>query len=137
MGIKYCMEGFIKYLKIYMVGHSNQGFTDHSVSGRSLILRSVITIAEDNMQDQHSSCITGYNYTNVHLTSLIWRGAEMYIFFYVFLPYTVQDMSTVSYLGLYISMDSLTLMLPSFSQIHFTKAQDNINVLLEQMKMAT
>ncbi len=61
MGIKYSMEGFIKYLKINTVGNPKQGFTDHSASGRSLILRSVITIADDNMQDQHCSCIAGYD----------------------------------------------------------------------------
>ncbi len=49
MGIKYSMEGFIKYLKINTVGNSKRGFTDHNASGRSLILRSVITIADDNM----------------------------------------------------------------------------------------
>ncbi len=46
----------------------------------------------------------------VHLTSLIWRGTEI-----VFLTYTVQDVRIVRYLGLYINMDSLTLMLASFS----------------------
>ncbi len=54
------MEGFIKYLKIKMVGNSKRGFTDHNASGRSFILRSVITIMDDNMQDQHCSCIAGY-----------------------------------------------------------------------------
>ncbi len=34
-------------------------------------------------------------------------------------------------------MDSLTLTLASFSQINLAKAQDNINVLLEQMKIGT
>ncbi len=38
---------------------------------------------------------------------------------------------------LYISMDSLTLTLASFSQRYLAKAQDNINVLLEQMKIVT
>ncbi len=61
MGNKYSMEGFIKYLKINMVGNLKRGFTDHIASGRSLILRSVITIANDNMQDQHCSCIAGYD----------------------------------------------------------------------------
>ncbi len=32
-------------------------------------------------------------------------------------------------------MDSLTLTLASFSQKYLAKAQDNINVLLEQMKV--
>ncbi len=42
MGIKYSMEGFIKYLKINMMGNSK--FTDHNASGRSLIiLRSQMT----------------------------------------------------------------------------------------------
>ncbi len=57
--------------------------------------------------------------------------------FYVFLTYTVQDARTVRYWGLYISLDSLTLTLASFSQRCLTKAQDNINVLLEQMKIVT
>ncbi len=60
MGIKYSMEEFIKYLKINTVGNSKRGFTDHNASERSLILRSV-TIADDNMQDQHCSCIAGYD----------------------------------------------------------------------------
>ncbi len=46
-------------------------------------------------------------------------------------------MRSVRYLGLYISMDSLTLMLASLSQRYLAKAQDNINVLLEQMKSVT
>ncbi len=48
-------------------------------------------------------------------------------FFYVFLTYTVQDVRTVLYLILYISMDSLTLTLASFSQRYLAKTQDNIN----------
>ncbi len=44
---------------------------------------------------------------------------------------------SVHYLGLYVSMDSLTLMLASLSQRYLDKAQDNINVLLEQMKSVT
>ncbi len=40
MGIKYSMEGFIKYFKINTVGNSKRGFTDHNASGISLILRS-------------------------------------------------------------------------------------------------
>ncbi len=55
----------------------------------------------------------------------------------MFLIYTVQDARTVHYLGLFISMDSLTLMLASFSQRYLAEAQDNINVLLEQMKIVT
>ncbi len=39
MGMKYSMEGFIKYLKINTVCNSKWGFTDHNASGRSLILR--------------------------------------------------------------------------------------------------
>ncbi len=58
-------------------------------------------------------------------------------FVYVFLTYTVQDARTVLYLGLYVSMDALTLTLSSFSQRYVAKAQDNINVLLEQMKIVT
>ncbi len=61
MGIVYSMEGFIKYFKINTVGNSNKGFIDHYASGRSLILRSVITIVDDNIQDQHCSCIEGYD----------------------------------------------------------------------------
>ncbi len=38
MGIKYSMEGFIKYLKINKVGNLKRGFTDRNTSGRSLIL---------------------------------------------------------------------------------------------------
>ncbi len=62
MGIKYSMEGFITYLKINTVGNSKRGFIDHNTSGRSLILRSRMTTC---------SCIVGYDYINVHLTSLI------------------------------------------------------------------
>ncbi len=61
MGIKYSMKGFIKYLKINTVGNSKRWFTDHNASRRSLILRSVIMIADDNMQDQQCSCIAGVN----------------------------------------------------------------------------
>ncbi len=53
---------------------------------------------------------------------------------YVFLTNTVHDVRTVNYLGLYISMDSLTLTLASFSQRYLAEAQDDINVLLQQMK---
>ncbi len=55
----------------------------------------------------------------------------------MFLTYTVQDARTVCYLGLYVSMDSPTLTLASFSQRYLAEAQDNINVLLEQMKSVT
>ncbi len=48
MGIKYSMEGFIKYLQINTVGNSKQGFTDHNANGRSLILRSRITTCRIN-----------------------------------------------------------------------------------------
>ncbi len=61
MGIKYSMEGFIQYLKINTVGNLKQEFADLKASGRSLILQSVITITDDNMQDQHCSCIAGYD----------------------------------------------------------------------------
>ncbi len=62
VGIKYSMEGFIKYLIINTMGITrSQGFTDLNASGRSLIWRSVITITDDNLQDQHCSCIAGYN----------------------------------------------------------------------------
>ncbi len=50
----------------------------------------------------------------------------------MFLPYTVQDARTVHYLGLYISMDSLTLTLASFSQRYLAETQDDINILLEE-----
>ncbi len=54
MGMKYSVEEFLKYLKINMVGNMKRGFTDLNTCGRSLILLwSVITIADDNMQDQH------------------------------------------------------------------------------------
>ncbi len=56
---------------------------------------------------------------------------------YVFLSYTVQNARTVRYLGLYVSIDSLTLTLASFSQRYLAKAQDDINILLEQMKIVT
>ncbi len=55
----------------------------------------------------------------------------------MFLTYTVQDVRTVRYLGLYVSMDSITLTLAGFSQRYLAKAQDNITVLLEQMKIVT
>ncbi len=45
----------------------------------------------------------------------------------VFLTYTVQDVRAVRYLGLYISMDSLTLTLASFSQRYLAEGQDNFN----------
>ncbi len=51
MGIKYSMEGFLKYLKINTVGNSKRGFTDHNAS----------TITDDNTQDQHCSCIAVYD----------------------------------------------------------------------------
>ncbi len=57
----------------------------------------------------------------------------MSTFVYVFLTYTVHNTRTVRYLGLYVSMDSITLTLASFSQRYLAKAQDDINVLLEQM----
>ncbi len=41
------------------------------------------------------------------------------------------------YLVLYISMDSLSLTLASFSQRFLAEAEDNINVMLEQMKIVT
>ncbi len=53
----------------------------------------------------------------------------------MFLTYTVHDVRTVRYLGLYVSMDSLTLTLASFSQIYLAEEQDDINVLIEQMKI--
>ncbi len=56
---------------------------------------------------------------------------------FVFLTYTVQGERTVRYLGLYVNMVSLNLTLASFSQRYLVKAQDNINVLLEQMKIVT
>ncbi len=74
---------------------------------------------------------------NGHLTSLIWRGTEMSTFVYVFLTYIVHNARTVRYLGLYVSMDSLTLTLASFSQRYLAKAQYNIHVLLEQMTIVT
>ncbi len=35
MGIKYSMEGFIKYFKINTVGKSKRGFTDHNANGEA------------------------------------------------------------------------------------------------------
>ncbi len=64
MGIKYSMEGFIKYLKINTMGNSKRRFTHHSASGRSLKLHSVITIADDNMQDKHCSCIANASFAS-------------------------------------------------------------------------
>ncbi len=55
----------------------------------------------------------------------------MKTFGYVFLTHTVQDMRTVHYLGLCVSL------LTSFSQRYLNEAQDYINVLLEQMKIVT
>ncbi len=46
MGMKYFMEGFIKYTKINTVGNSKRGVTDHN---KSHIM--IVTIADDNMQD--------------------------------------------------------------------------------------
>ncbi len=54
-----------------------------------------------------------------------------------FNQYTVQGARTVRYLGLYISIYSLTLMLASFSLRYLAKAQDNVNILLEQMEIVT
>ncbi len=54
MDVKYSMEEFIKYLIINAVGYFKSGFT-------GLILRSVITIANDNLQVLHCSCIAGYD----------------------------------------------------------------------------
>ncbi len=73
MGIKYSMEGFTKYLIINTVGNTKRGFTDLNSSGRNLILWSVIKITDDNMQQQHCSCLAVYDYIYVHLTSLIWN----------------------------------------------------------------
>ncbi len=41
------------------------------------------------------------------------------------------------FLGLYISMHSLSLTLASFSQRFLAEAEDTINVMLEQMKIVT
>ncbi len=119
-----------------MVGNVKRGFTDHNASGRSLILWSVITIADDNMQDQH------FMYRRVWINSCTFNQFKMKKQWNVdlrlcFLTYTVQDARTVLYLDLYVSMDSLTLTLASFSQRYLAEAQDYINVLLEQMKMVT
>ncbi len=50
---------------------------------------------------------------------------------------TLYKKQPVRYLGLYISMDSLTLTLASFSQRYLAKAHDNVNIQLEQMKSVT
>ncbi len=71
---------------------------------------------------------------NGHLTVKYGEALKCRPFVYVFLIYTVQDVRTVHYLGLYINMDSLTLTLSSFSQRYLVKlAQDNINVLFERI----
>ncbi len=67
MGIEYSTEGFITYLTINTVGNSKRGFYGSQYKRE----KSPITITDDNMQDQHCSCITGYDYINVQLTSLI------------------------------------------------------------------
>ncbi len=54
----------------------------------------------------------------------------------MFLTYTVQDAISPLF-SLYISMDSLALTLASFSQRDLAKAEDSINILLEQMKSVT
>ncbi len=53
------------------------------------------------------------------------------------LTYSVHGVRTVCYLGLCVSMDSLTLTFASFSQRFLAEAQDDINILLEQMKTVT
>ncbi len=50
---------------------------------------------------------------------------------------TLYKTQSVRYLGLYVSIDSLTLTLASFIQRYLASAQDNINVLLEQMKIVS
>ncbi len=60
MVIKYSMEEFIKYLIINTMGNSKR-VTDHKASGRSLILWSVIMIADDNMHNQHVYVSQGTN----------------------------------------------------------------------------
>ncbi len=48
MGIKYSMEGFIKLeARVYRSQCKRE--------------KSHITVADDDMQDQHCSCITGYD----------------------------------------------------------------------------
>ncbi len=47
--------------------------------------------------------------------------------------YKTREQSAI--LGLYVSMDSLTLTFASFSQRYLAEAQYNINVLLEQLKL--
>ncbi len=61
------MEGFIKYLTINTVCKLEASVYRSHTSVINLILRST----DDNMQDQHCSCITAYDYINVHLISLI------------------------------------------------------------------
>ncbi len=56
---------YIKYKKINTVCHSKRGFIDHKCKQET----SHITVADDNMQDQHCSCIAGDDSINVHLTS--------------------------------------------------------------------
>ncbi len=61
MGIKYSMEGFIKYLKINTVGNVKRGFTDHNASGRSYI-----TVSYHDRRWQHvqlNECMTTRKFT--------------------------------------------------------------------------
>ncbi len=53
MGIKYSMEGFIKYLIINMVGILKRGFIDLNASGE-------VSYYVDK-EDQHCSCIARYD----------------------------------------------------------------------------
>ncbi len=48
-----------------------------------------------------------------------------------------EPVRTVRYLGLYISMDSLTLTLARFSQGYLAEAEDDVNILLEQIETVT
>lgn len=53
------------------------------------------------------------------------------------LMYTVHNMRIVYYLDVYVSMDSLTYPLASFNQRYLAEVQDDINVLLEQLKIVS
>ncbi len=60
MEIKYYIFNILRILKINRWVTRSEGVKDHNASRREVSLRSVITIADDNMQDQHCSCIAGY-----------------------------------------------------------------------------
>ncbi len=128
MGIKYSLEGFINYLKNKYGGEGLQitmqagevSYYDrgwHHAGSTLFMCRRVrlnyCTFNQFNME----------RHWNVDLRLCFWS--------------TFYKTPSIRYLGLYISMDSLTLTLASFNQRYLAEAQDNINVLLKQMKSVT